>query len=304
MTVYIDVVFFENLLLNYIILVATCLIARGKVNFLKIFFSSTLGSFYAILNYMIKMSTIENMLCKILISVFMIIIAFGKKSIKGLMKNLIMFYLTSLTFGGAAFMLLFLVNPKKVIYNDGHFIGTYPIKIAICGGILGFILIVVVAKTIKNRLIIGNMICELDIFYRNKVIRIKTLVDSGNLLKEPITGEDVIVVEKNSLKDLVDEDILNDIESILSGKWIGEMSEKFYDYKFKVVPFSSLGNDNGVLLGFKPDYIKVYDDEVYIKKNILVGIYDGRLSRTNMYTSLIGLNILKEENNNEYITIS
>jgi len=38
----------------------------------------------------------------------------------------------------------------------------------------------------------------------------------------------------------IDEDILNDIESILSGKWIGEMSEKFYDYKFKVVPFSSL----------------------------------------------------------------
>ena len=80
------------------------------------------------------------------------------------------------------------------------------------------------------------------------------------------------------------------------------MDDKVYNYKFKVIPFSSLGNDNGVLLGFKPDYIKIYDEEEYVKNNIIIGIYNGKLSKSNLYTSLIGLNILKEGEKNECVT--
>lgn len=82
------------------------------------------------------------------------------------------------------------------------------------------------------------------------------------------------------------------------------MSERFYNYKFKIIPFTSLGNDNGVLLGFKPDYIKIYDEEIHIKDNVIIGIYTGKLSKSNLYTSLIGLNILKEGKGNECITNS
>lgn len=28
-------------------------------------------------------------------------------------------------------MLLFLVNPKEIIYRAGHFLGTYPVKMAV-----------------------------------------------------------------------------------------------------------------------------------------------------------------------------
>lgn len=80
------------------------------------------------------------------------------------------------------------------------------------------------------------------------------------------------------------------------------MDEKVYKYKFKIIPFSSLGNDNGVLLGFKPNYIKIYSDEEYIKKDVIIGIYDGKLSKTNLYTSLIGLNVFKEGAKDEFIT--
>lgn len=63
----------------------------------------------------------------------------------------------------------------------------------------------------------------------------------------------------------------------------------------KLIPFSSLGNDNGLLIGFKPDYIKIYSEEEYIRNDVLVGIYDGKLSKNNLYTSLIGLDILSSQ---------
>lgn len=303
LTIYVDVVFIENLLLNYIILCATAIIGKNKLHFLRFLLASSFGSLYAILNYIISLTNLENFLLKLFISSFMILISFDNKKIKIFLKNLIMFYLTSFTFGGAAFMLLFFVSPESIIYENGHFIGTYPLKITFFGGALGFAVIALVAKFIKNK--ISNTLCDLEISFKGKIIKIKTLVDSGNLLKEPISNQDVIVVQKSSLEGLIDKKILDEAISMVKGSLIGDMREEFYKFKFKIIPFSSLGNENGVLVGFKPDYIKIYSDEEFIKKDVIIGIYDGNLSKTNLYTSLIGLGCFKKEGvKDEYITSS
>jgi stage II sporulation protein GA (sporulation sigma-E factor processing peptidase) len=118
------------------------------------------------------------------------------------------------------------------------------------------------------------------------------MIDSGNLLKDPISNNDVIIVEKNSLIGIIDSDLLNHMDDILNGKWLD--NGNIHNYKFKLIPFSSLGNENGIILGFKPEYIKIYDEEEKLRKEVIVGIYPGKLTKTNLYTSLIGLNILKE----------
>lgn len=141
------------------------------------------------------------------------------------------------------------------------------------------------------------MLCDLEIFYNGKLERIKTMIDTGNLLQDPITNEDVIIVEKDSLKNLVSKDILDNIENIVSGKWL--KSNSIYDYKFKIIPFSSLGKENGILLGFKPDYIRVNSEYETVKTDVVIGIYDGKLSKSNLYSSLIGINILKEDVKND-----
>ena len=86
------------------------------------------------------------------------------------------------------------------------------------------------------------MLCDLEIFYNGKLEKVKTMIDTGNLLQDPITKEDVIIVEKDSLKNLVSKDILDNIDNIVSGKWLNSTS--IYEYKFKIIPFSSLGKEN------------------------------------------------------------
>lgn len=44
--------------------------------------------------------------------------------------------------------------------------------------------------------------------------------------------------------------------------------------------------------GFKPDYVKILDEEECIRKDVIIGIYNGKLCKSNLYTSLIGLDIL------------
>jgi stage II sporulation protein GA (sporulation sigma-E factor processing peptidase) len=116
------------------------------------------------------------------------------------------------------------------------------------------------------------------------------MIDSGNLLKDPISKSDVIIVEKDSLTNIVSENILKNISTIVKGEWLD--SDNIHSYKLKVIPFSSLGNDNGILIGFKPDYIKIYGDTELVRDDVLVGIYDGKLSKNNLFTSLIGLDVI------------
>lgn len=291
MTIYLDIVLLENIVLNYIILLSTAIISKSKIIMWRILYSSIIGGIYAILNYISSVEFIINILFKIFVSIIMIRIAFKEYNWKINLKQVTFFYLTSFTFGGIAFMLLYFINPQNIIMNGNHFVGTYPIKIAVLAGGVGFIIITIVTQYVKNRITEKSMICDLEIFYNGNTRKIKTMLDTGNLLKEPITNADVVIVEKESLFGIVSKDILENVNNIVKGKWIS--NDNMHSYKLKLIPFSSLGNENGLLLGFKPDYIKIYREEEYFRNDIIIGIYNGKLTRNNMYTSLIGLNVLK-----------
>ncbi len=290
MTIYLDIVLFENVFLNFIIILSTAIIGKVQIKCIRIFISSLIGGLFAIFNYIININWFLGIILKMIESILMMKIAFNKCNLKKLMKQLIFFYLVSFTFGGIAFMLLFFIKPQNIIIKSNHLVGAYPIKIAIISGIIGFLVFFIISKILKSSLSKKSILCDIEIFYNGNMEKIKTMIDTGNLLKDPISKKDVVIVEKDSLKSIISKDILDNIQSILQGKWLE--SENLHSYKLKLIPFSSLGNDNGLLIGFKPDYIKIYSEEECVRNDVLIGIYDGKLSKNNLYTSLIGLDIL------------
>ena len=291
MKIYLDIVLLENFIMNYIILFSTAMISRTKVNFLKIGIASFVAGIYSILNYLWNLGKVESLFVKFLISIMIVLIGFDSRKLKIIFKQLLLFYLVSFTFGGISFMLLFLINPNYVVFENGVLVGTYPMKVTLMGGMLGVVVITAVSYSIKDRLKTKSMLCDLEIFYKGKYQKLKTMIDTGNLLKEPISQTDVIIVEKNSLRGIIADDLLDNLDNIMQGKWL-QAKEDIYAYKFKIIPFSSLGNENGLLIGFKPDYIKILDEEECIRDDVMIGIYNGKLCKSNLYTSLIGLDIL------------
>ena len=303
MTIYLDVVFIENICMNYIILFATAIITKVKIRQWRIIISSLIGSIYAIILTLQLLEIYSNFFLKIILSITMVYIALVPKNIKNLLKQLIIFYLTSFTFGGVAFALLYFVRPQDILMKNGVYIGSYPIKIALLGGVVGFVIITTAFKLIKNRMTKKDMFCEIQINFNEKAVNVKALVDSGHFLKEPITGLPVIVIESKELQDILPETILENVEDILQGNKTEVLSkEEYIIYKFRLIPFTSLGKQNGLLLGFKPDNVIIKTDENERKlNNSVIGIYTKNLTKDNLYNALISLDIIEGSDKNEHI---
>ena len=126
MTIYLDVVLLENLIMNSIIVYVTAIITKAKIKHIRIILASLIGAIYSILSYISKLPIFSNLFIKIILSIIMVYVAFNPKEIKILGKELLLFYLTSFLFGGVAFALIYIIKPQEILMKDGLFLGTYP----------------------------------------------------------------------------------------------------------------------------------------------------------------------------------
>lgn len=295
MTIYIDVVLIENLIMNSIILLATGLILKEKIKIIRLLLSSLLGAIYSVISYISILEIYSSMILKIILSIVMIYIAFTPQNMKKMWKDLLIFYLTSFVFGGAAFALIYIVKPQDILMKNGLFLGTYPLKTIILGAIIAFIIIMVAFTVVKTKITKKDMFCEIEIGINGKKIETTAMLDTGNLLKEPITNTPVIVVEHTLLYDCIPKEILNHVDELLGGEFnnIPKEIKEEYMTKLKFIPFSSLGKQNGMLLGMKAEYIQIKNEGKEPKReNVIIGIYNKSLTKRGEYRALMGIELL------------
>ena len=293
MTIYIDVIIIENLIMNYIILYATGLISKNKISYIRIFLASSIGAIYAITEYMLKIGVYSNIIVKTLLAIIMVVVAFCPQNVKKLCKQLVLFYLTTFTFGGVATYLIYVLKPQNIIIKNGMFVGSYVLKVIFIGAIVGTIILITAFKFAKNKITKKDMFCKVKIVLNGKELILNAMVDTGNLLKEPITGSSVVVVERTSLYDILPKEILNNTESILCGDFtnISDEIKNEYITKLKIIPFSSLGKQNGMLIGIKPEKLEVINEQTEEKNNAIIGIYNKSLTKHGEYKALIGMDL-------------
>lgn len=292
MTIYLDIIFLENFILNILLLYAVEIETRSKIKHYRIIIASLVGSIYATIIYVTKKGFLYSIEMKLLLSIVMAYISFETKNFKELFKIIIYFYLTSFVFGGGALALIYMVNTGKISIQNGIIQGRYTILTIMMGVVIAFIIIMIVFKFKKNKIYKNDLICNIKIKINNKEIKTKAMIDTGNLLKEPITNVPVVIVEHNLLKSIIPNEILQNIDKILGGD-LSEISENIknqYLLKMKVIPFTSIGKQNGMLLGIKAQELKIEEiNETKIIEKIIIGLYNKTFSKKGEYHALIGL---------------
>lgn len=162
MKIYVDVLFFENFTLDFILLLTTKIICGGKIKILRIIMGSVIGSLYTVLSFILNF---QNMFLTFIFSLVIIFVCFGYKKLKIFLKYVGVFYLASITFGGAS---LIFIDCQNLI------------KILLLGFTVGFLLIVNIQKVLKKNF---EKICEIEIIYNGNSVRTKALIDSRKFIK-------------------------------------------------------------------------------------------------------------------------
>lgn len=294
-TIYIDIIFLENLIMNTIILYATAIILKIKTRTIRVILSSAIGSIYAIITYVTEIPIYTSVILKAILAIIMIYVAFNPQNIKRMWKQVAIFYLTSFVFGGVTLYLIYYIKPQEVFIKNGVFVGEYILKVIMLGAIVAYFTIKISLKIIKTKISPKDMYCKIKVKINEKTIETRAMIDTGNLAKEPITNTPVVIVESTLLEGILPIKILNNLENILGGDFsqISEEMQEKYISKLRCIPFSSLGKQNGMLLGIRADEIQVEtEEEKKISNNIILGIYDKSLTKRGEYRALIGIELI------------
>ena len=291
-TIYIDIIFLENLIMNFIILYSASIILKIKPKFIRISISSIIGSMYAIVSYITEMRIYTSIMSKFVLAIIMIYVAFTPQNVKKMWKQLLIFYLTSFVFGGVALYLIYFIKPQEILMKNGMFIGEYVLKVIMLGAIVAFVIIKISLNIIKTKINAKDMYCKIKVKINKKEIETTAMIDTGNLVKEPITNTPVVIIESSLLYEILPKEILKNLQEILGGDFskIPEEIQQEYISRLRCIPFTSLGKQNGMLVGIKADEIEIESE--YEKKksnNVIIGIYDKSLTKRGEYRALVGI---------------
>lgn len=235
MTIYVDLVFLINFIMDFYILSGVKFLLKLDTKFIRIIIGSLIGSLSIILLFFSLSTLILNVL-KIIISLLMTFIAFGKYKF---FNRVFYLYIISIFLGGS----IYLINDSLgyevsglLFINNGYNINF--IILLIISPLIIFLYVKEFLK-LKKKL---NTTYNITLKLKNKEIKLEGFLDTGNKLVDPYFNKPIILINKKYID--------------LKGK------------KIIYVPFKSL-NNNGLLKCIIPEYILVNDKK---HENILIGI--------------------------------
>lgn len=290
--IYIDVLFAVNFLVNYLLLRVCCIFSGLKVYKYRIISGSIIGACYAVLVFFPDFTLIHSTVYKLLISMLIIAVSSPFFSVRSYLKTLLVFYAVSFAFGGCVLGIFYFSNVGArlgAVYSNGILYFNLPWTILALSGVVFYTSVKLFTIITKRNMQGKNLKKKILLYFKDNFIEVTALMDTGNSLVDPVSLSPVIIVEYKLIKNLFSKDIRDDLDRIGNEniEWImNDVTHK--GLPVRLIPFASLGKENGLLLGFVPDKIEIYDNcGIRIIDKCVVGIYERQLSKDKSFGALL-----------------
>jgi len=300
MVLYFDVVFLINLLMNYLILYFVALVLNLKRVFGRLFLGAILGCLFLLSIVSEKCQVLQSFPLKIIISVIMILVSFRPKSFRDFLKILSFFYVISFMMGGGALAFFYFLNLRQNLITNTLIINniSVPWWILLVSALALFLFLKYLWPLLYSILSKDAYLALLTIVIDDKPLEITGLIDTGNDLFDPLSNYPVIIVELDAIKNFFSKDLQVILEkgpeeSLVT---LGEtIANSIWANRFRIIPFESIGKSRGLMIGFKPDIVKIqHNDKVKSTNEAVVGIYQRVLSSEGTYKALLNPVLLNE----------
>ena len=280
----------ENFIINFLILYTTKIVSKNKKPNKYIVIGTIIGTLYSLVFFYPALLFLTKPIMKFILSLLIVKITFNSKTIKKYFYEFLVFYIVSFIFAGVIVGISWNFKLPSSLLQEKNLLEMFNMKYIIIGIILAIIIIRIVFSYTHRKNMKNEYIYEVEIYFRDKFIKVTALVDTGNSLVDPFSRKPVFVVELDKIREFipikVSDAVLKISQSSSSFQEILDDLDK--EFPLIPIPFKSIGNEGGIILGFKPDYIivKSLEREIF-NKDIIIGIYNGQLSEELEYSGLL-----------------
>ncbi len=270
MEIYAEYLFAENFLMGVLILYLSSKIGNLKTCKLRIIIGGILCGLFSFIILFPNIGMCLGVTIKIAFSMLLSKVSFKKAILKGT----ILIYVVSAFTGGMTIILLYITKLRGITNNAALYISDIGYINIVFGAIVSYILIMFFCKVIEAKQLRERIYTDITLEIEGHRINHRALIDSGNFLREPLSGKAVAIISKSAAMKL------KSIEGI------------DFDKRYCLVPYSSIGVKNGLLEGYRMD--KAYVNGK-LMEGIVVAIYDTefcRLSGEEEYQMLLSKDFL------------
>lgn len=240
MILYADILFAINFSMDFLSLFLCSIFLHLRVRKPNIIVASFVGAFYSILQMLVNLNGILTVFFSAFFAVIMIIIAFPQKKLRQIVLQSAMYIFVSCVLGGVMSLLYSLMNSVL-----SSFISNYSYESAYEAGRLWIIIsLTAIISVVFSRILTSKKevkTAEIKVLIKETKYELTGLTDSGNLLKDPLSGKSVILVNEESE--------------------LGKRIIKIEDIYKKYIPYRDVSGE-GILKGVIPDEIFINEVQV------------------------------------------
>ena len=244
-TVYVDVLFGLNSAINYLLLRGSAAMGGHPVRFGRLLAAACLGGLYAVAVVLPGCGWLQELPIQAICAGLMLLIAFGWK--RNTVKQGLFFFGLSFAFGGVVMLLIQLAEPDCMIFgNRAYYAVSTPALLLLAGvgyGISALVLSGWGAHT-------GGEIQTMQVQMGEQTVPVRVLRDTGNTLRDPISGQTVLVTGKALLETLLSDMVLR-AELQDPATLLERLSKDHPKLRFCLVPYRAVGVEAGLLLAIR-----------------------------------------------------
>ena len=236
--IYADILVAVNMIVNYLLLRASCAVTGADCRTVRLFLSAAAGGLYSMIIFVNGIPPFVSFLIKLVFLLFMVAVAFGAKSLKSFAKNCAAFFIANFVFAGVMLAISTFVSPHGALYVNGVAYFDINIITLVAVSVICYIILSVLSRLARNRAP-AQSIYEITVEYAGNKITGTALYDTGNSLRDSFSGRPVIIADKS-----------------FAEKIIGNGGDVTEQKNFRLIPYNTIKN-GGALPAFMAESVTV-----------------------------------------------
>ncbi len=290
MTVYVDLLFVVNFMINTLLLAGATALAGERLARARLLLAAVMGALYSVLIFFPALSPLYAWGLRLTTGAVMVWVGVPTHGVLRYLRALLYFYLTLGLYGGGMYLFYtFTAAGARMLCSNGVYYIDLPLWLLL-GLSFAFYGLIRLAALLGQKKHPVDGVVEIEVAIGGCFRNVRALIDTGNSLQDPITLAPVIIVEAQMLQDCLPEELLQAVRRRDSGA-LEQLAGQYPRLRCRLLPYRGLQGEGHLLFALRPEWIRRLPDGKPVEQ-VLLGLTASPLCADGSYHALLHNHII------------